>query len=285
MIRFALLFLAFLALGCGDRSAPDGGGAYVARVDDETLTESELDDALRVLPVALDSATARQQVIDQWVKGRLLAAEARRQGLPEQSEVRRLLADNERAVLAAALIDQFFEANPADPTDEEIASYFEANRSRLTLREPYLRLRLIATDTEARATQARTALVRAIQTPAFTDSLWTLTVQEYSTDPEGAYALSQAFLPESRIAGLEPSVAQLARTLNPLEVGPVTESNGRYLVVQLLDRAPAGSEPQIEWVREELRQRLAIEARTSMLSRQVQQLKTEAQASGRLETQ
>jgi len=46
---------------------------------------------------------------------------------------------------------------------------------------------------------------------------------------------------------------------------------------------PAGSAPRLAWVREELRQRLAIEARNTMLSRQVQQLKTEAQATGRLE--
>ncbi len=284
MRRLALpalvLALALVLAACGDE-APSRSG-YVARVDDEYLTEAEIAEALRVVPTGLDSSTARQQVIDQWVKGRLLAQEARRQGLPERDDVRRQLADNERAVLAAALIDRFFESNAAEPTDEEIAAYFEANQDRLTLREPYARVRIIATATEAQANQARSALVRAAET-AFADSLSALAVRTYSTDPEGALSLAQTYLPESRIAGLEPAVAQLTRTLGPGEVGPVTEVHGRYVVVQVVDRVPAGSAPRLAWVREELRQRLAIEARNTMLSRQVQQLKTEAQATGRLE--
>ena len=41
--------------------------------------------------------------------------------------------------------------------------------------------------------------------------------------------------------------------------------------------------PQLRWVEDEIRQRLAIEVRNRMLTRQVQQLQNEAQAAGRLE--
>ncbi|NNF58243.1 MAG: peptidyl-prolyl cis-trans isomerase, partial [Rhodothermaceae bacterium] len=266
---------------CGGEEAPRPDDGHAAQVGEEVLSETEVREALAVLPAGLDSTTARRQVIEQWVKSRLLAQEARRQGLLEEEDVRRQLEDNERAVLAAALIDRFFEANPVEPSDEEIAAYFEANRAQLALREPYLRLRLLSLDDQQRARAARASLVRA-NTSSFPDSLWALTVQEYTTDPAGTLAFASTYLPQSRLIGLDAAIAEQIRLLNPGEVGPVVESNGRFHVVQLMERVTAGTTPELTWVREELRQRLAIEQRNDMLIRQVEQLQNEAQAEGRL---
>ena len=284
MLRLSSLSLVLLALAlsaCGDDEAPRPNDGHAAQVGDEVLSETEVSEALAVLPAGLDSTTARRQVIEQWVKSRLLAQEARRQGLLEEDDVRRQLEDNERAVLAAALIDRFFEANPVEPSDDEIEAYFEANRDQLILREPYVRLRLLSLDERQRATAARASLVRA-NTSAFPDSLWALTVQEYAADPAGTRAFASTYLPQSRLVGLDAAIAEQIRLLNPNEIGPVVESNGRFHVVQLLDRVAAGTAPELPWVREELRQRLAIEQRNDMLIRQVEQLQNEAQAEGRL---
>lgn len=275
-----LLLLAAPLAGCGDDAAPlDLGSA--ARVGEEELTEAELQELLQVVPVGLDSLTARQQVVEQWVQRQLLAQEARRQGLLEDPEVREALAENERAVLAAALVERFFEANPVEPSDEDLAAYFSANRDQLTLREPYVRIRLLTLDREAEARAARAALVRAADTP-YADSLWALAVREYASDPEGALSLAGAYLPESRLAGLDTPLADAVRTLAVGEVAPVVASGRRFHVLQLVDRVPTGTAPELTWVRDELRQRLAIEQRNATLARQVQLLKNEAQAEGRL---
>lgn len=273
--------MAALALaGCGgDEPARDD---FAARVGDEQLTNAEVTEALAVLPRSLDSLTARQQVIEQWVRSRLLAQEARSQGLVEDPEVRRQLAENERAVLAAALIDRFFEANPAEPTDEELRAYYDANRDRLTLREPYVRVRHLVLDDEARARAAHAALTRAAAVP-FADSLWTLTAREYAEDPDGALAFAGAYLPESRLSGLDADLGAAVSVLAPGSVAPIVPSNGLFHVVQLVDRKAAGVSPSLALIEDELRQRLAIEDRNRMLARQVQQLQNEALADGRLE--
>ena len=275
------MLLALALVACGSDDAPQPQADHAAQVGDEVLTEAEVGEALAVLPAGLDSTTARRQVIEQWVKSRLLAQEARRQGLLEEDDVRRQLEDNERAVLAAALIDRFFEANPVEPTGEEIEAYFEANRAQLVLREPYVRLRLLSLDDRQQATAARASLVRA-NTSSFPDSLWALTAEEYAADPAGTLAFASAYLPQSRLVGLDAAIAEQIRLLNPGEVGPVVESNRRFHVVQLVDRIASGTMPELMWVREELRQRLAIEQRNDMLIRQVEQLQNEAQAEGRL---
>ena len=77
-----LSLLALLALGaCSDAPSADapGGGETVARVGDARLTEGDVANALGDGPVGLDSVTAREQVIEQWVQRELLVQEARRQ--------------------------------------------------------------------------------------------------------------------------------------------------------------------------------------------------------------
>ncbi|MDX1420006.1 MAG: peptidylprolyl isomerase [Rubricoccaceae bacterium] len=273
--------LALLALaGCGGEDAPRGD--YAARVGEEVLTHAEVAEALEVLPPGLDSLTAHQQVVDQWVRSRLLAEEARRQGLLDDDAVRRQLADNERAVLAAALIDRFFEANPAEPTDEDLRTYYDQHRERLALREPYVRVRHLVLTDEARAEAARAALARAADSP-FADSLWVLTARTYADPPDGPLALAETYVPASRLAETDAELGAAVSALGPGEVAPVVASAGRFHVVQLVDREPTGTVPELGWVEGELRQRLAIEARNRMLARQVQQLRTEAQAAGRLD--
>ncbi len=278
---YALLPAILLLAGCGGGNQKSDG-EFAARVGSEILSTAELDEALEVLPVGLDSVTARQQVIEQWVHSRLLAQEARRQGLTSQEDVQRQLADSERAVLAAALIDRFFEANAEEPTDEEIRSYFDANRQRLALREPYLQIRLLTTDSAERAQLGKVAMIQATSTP-FADSLWAMTAEEFATDPGGAIALANRFLPESRLRGLDETVAQRGRSLAPGQISEVFESSGHHHVLEIVSRVSAGVTPDLPWIREELRQRLAIEKRNTMLAQQVQQLKNEAESDGRLE--
>ncbi|MDX1438636.1 MAG: peptidylprolyl isomerase [Rubricoccaceae bacterium] len=278
--HFILLVCFAVLFGCGDDASV--GGDYAARVDDQILTEEEIQEAMAVLPVMLDSVTARQQFIEQWVKNRLLAEEARRQGIAEREDVQRQLAESERSVLVASLIDYFFEANAAELEEGELQAYFDANRDQLTLLEPYLRIRLLSTTDPEDAEAARRSLER-LQNSPFADSLWSLTAQEYSSDPQGAVALSSSFLPESRLFGLDSQVAQYVRLLTPGATSEVFESSGHYHVVQLVERIAAGTRPELDWIRNELTQRLAIEKRNSLLIRQIEELKNEAEAQGRLE--
>ena len=280
--RLPVSFAAILLVaGCGGQGTSESDG-FAARVGSEYLTERNVDEALEVLPVGLDSVTARQQVIEQWVKSHLLAQEARRRGLTSQEDIQLQLAESERSVLAAALIDRFFEANSEELTDEEIQIYYEANRSRLDLREPYVQIRLLTTEDAEQARLGRTAMVRARNSP-FADSLWNLTVQAFASDPDGALALSSRHLPESRLRGLDEMIGRQGRILETGGVSPVFESGGHHHVLQVVDRINAGTSPELSWIREELRQRIAIEKRNTMLAQQIQQLKNEAESDGRLE--
>jgi hypothetical protein len=279
-LRTAVLALtATLALvACRrDVSAPD----YAARVGDATLPQEEVAEALSTLPAGLDSAAARQQFIEQWVTAELLAQEARRRGLPEQTDVRSALAESERAVLGAALVERFFAANPGSPSDEELASYFSEHSEELRLREPFARVRHLQAANGEIAETARASLARA-GSAAVADSVWRMIAREYAGDPEGAIAMSDAYIPESRLRAVGDRLAEALASLTPGEV-VVVEAAGVFHVVQLVDRRPVGSPAELDWIRADLRERVAIDRRRDLLARQVQALRTEALANGRLE--
>ena len=268
---FALCALA--ALGGCDRPAPPPSD-YVARVGDRYLLPSEVAEALAVLPAGADSVFAREQLAEQWVMNELLAQEAVRDGLREREDVQRLLLENERAVLAAALLESFYEQT-ADPPPADVEAYFEANQDRLRLREPYIQVRLLSTAHPDSADAARTLLQDGMLSGR-PDSAFARAVAAYALDPDASLTLAGNYFPRSRITQSDPALVQLIEQLGPGQITPVIPVAGRYVVVQLVGRIAAGTVPDLGWVEDEVRQMVRVERRRQLIAQKVQQLKAEA---------
>ena len=280
----SLAALGLVALAaCGDAAdeptAPTASA--VARVGEATLTEADLSAALDGLSPGIDSARAREQVVTQWIDRELLVQEAQRLELDQEPRVRRLLRDNERATLAAATLDRLFATNPAEPSEDELAAYYDANRASLALREPYVRLRHIRTGVRSRAEGARTALDRNAGSP-IADSLFAITAAEFSDAPEGAVALAATYTPESRLLALDEALGLRVIALQPGRTA-VVESGDQYHVLQVVDRLASGAVPTLDQVRPELRERLAIQRRKDQEAQFLQSLRSQARAQRRLD--
>lgn len=280
---YRLLAVLALVAWAGCRAQPPSPEPYVARVGPSVLTEEDLAAALAVVPAGVDSLTAREQFVEQWVTAELMAREAEARGLRDRPDVQRQLAENERSVLAAALLGVLYEEAAADVPHAELEEYFDRNRDRLRLREPYVRVRLLEAATEADAEAARAALQEAMQ-GARQDSLWEAAARAYAVDTTLALALGRAYVPESRLRGTTANVVGDALgPLGPGQIAPVIEADGAFYVVQLLDRAPAGALPELGWIEDEVRRQIAIQSRKQLLARHVQRLRTQAEARGDLE--
>lgn len=277
----ALAALVLSACGGGDSAPTVEDGAVAARVGDAVLTEGELAEALGDFPV-LDSASARRQIVEQWVRRELVVQEARRAGLDEEPEVQRELRESEAAVLEAAYLARFFESTPAEPTETEIESYYETNAERLRLTEPYVRVRLIKTSNGNRAQEAANALQQLQDTP-LADSLFALAAREYAADPDGAIALADVYLPESRLLALNETLGQRVATM-PLGATPATiVSPEAAYAVAVVDRVQPGRTPSLGMIRDEIIARLSIRKRKAAEARHITRLRSEAEAAGRLD--
>ncbi len=277
-ILLSLLAVLFVA-GCGRSDPPQD---FVARLGDRVLTQDELSNQLRSLSFTEDSLEARQQIIEQWLTNELLYREARRRGLRNNRDVQRLLADNERSVLVSTLISRMYDEMDEDVDDGELLAYYERSRERLQLREPFVQVRYLSTMSGDDAAEVRH---RLSSPPAgeTIESVWSAAVRDVASDPSMSRVLSETFTAESRLFVSRPEIRSRLLQLNDGQVAPIIETDSLFHVLQLVQRVPAGSIPQFEWIRDELQHRLRIEARKQMYARQVQRLRTEAMAREDLE--
>ena len=254
----------------------------MARVGDQYLTREEVDALLEAVPAGQDSAAVQEQFVRQWTTQALLYWEAERRGLGNNPDVQRRLRENERSVLVSALLDELYReaSEPAEPA--AIQSYFEQHQEQLRLREPFVRVRYLAAASADEAGEARQQIQQAA--PATADSLWQALVRRFATDAEAALALSGTHYPEQRLFARQPALQEALSGLEPGEAAPVlAQGDSLFYVLQLVDRVPAGTVPELAWVEGELQQHLAIETRKQMLERQVQRLRNEALAREELE--
>jgi hypothetical protein len=281
-----LLALALVVLVAGCRSEAEQP-AEVARVGDAVLTNVDLARALEAMPPGMDTSTATAQYIEQWVAGQLLAREAERRGLRNTPEVQRQLAENERNVLAAALLGVLYEEETLMIPAADVEAYFERNRQRLLLREPYVRIRFVETRSRAAATDVRAQLAGiggAATTEQGRDSVFVGVVRQFAADTTAALALARSYIPQSRLArqtGAAPGT--IVAQLEPGQTSEVLATpDSAFYVVQVVERVPAGSEPRLGWIADDIRRQLAIERRKQAVAREVHRLRTEAEARGDL---
>ncbi len=284
MKRLLLLILVLLSgNGCRQETPPPD---VVARVGQAYLTRDELVRALQLLPVQIDSTEASQQVIEQWITTQLLYQEALRRGLRNDPEVQRLLEENERSVLISALLERIYqeeEAASEDPlTPSEVQAYYERYKEQLRLREPYVRVRYLHT---TRAQDARTVHQTLQGTDVVSDSLWEALVARYANNPEEARLLASRYFPESRLftATVLTSLREALRRLRDGELAPLIAIDGHYHILQLVERLPAGTIPELRWIYDEVAQQARIQARKQIYARLVQRLRNEARVRGELE--
>jgi len=275
---FAVSILATLSAGC---SEGQGVCDFVARVGENCLSEDDLIAALSSVPAGLDSTHAAGQVIDRWITDELLSQEARRRNLGEDPEVKRRLEENERSILISTLVDRLFdEVEPAN--EREIESYFEKNIENLRLREPFLRIRYLTTSDSVAAISA-VSVLDSISVSANPDSVWLSTIADIGDDPETATVLSTSYFPASRLFRNIPYLRDAIAPLPPGQSRIVLTDDGLFHVIQLVDRVDAGTTPKMEWIVEDIRNRLLIDKRKQMYTDQVQRLRNRALAGGLLE--
>ncbi len=280
----SVLLLGVIVLGLlvGCESKDSAPSSYVARVGDHYLHQDEINRMLEGLGPVPDSTEARQQVIEQWVEHTLLLREANRLNLPEESSIKRRLEEQRENTLVTALKERIYEEMDQPPSEEEIRTYFERHRERLTLREPYVRVRHLVAQNEDSARAALRTL-RRTRAPAM-DSVWNQLCRRYAANPERARRLAGQFVPESRLFAQLPYVKDELAALQEGEFAPVIRDNNRFHLLHLVRRAETGSAPELEWVEDEIRRRLQVRHRKQMYAREVQRLRNRAKADGLIET-
>jgi peptidyl-prolyl cis-trans isomerase C len=226
-------------------------GSFVARVDQEFLTEQELASSLDTLR---PSGEQEREVITQWVDNELLYLEARRRGLEKSDELRREIEAATRKLVIGRLLDQelYREENVSE---DEIVTLYNGGGEALRLHEDVVNASYALFSDRDEANSFRGRLVRGMP--------WNVALEELQRDSLLRSHLLQIatrqYFTQSNL--YPPELWRLARNLGKDEVSFAAKTDAGYYIFVGHSVKKQGELPDLDYIRDELRNRILIEHR------------------------
>jgi hypothetical protein len=131
--KIVFVLLVFI---CACKSNPKPGERAVARVYDTYLYVKDLDGKLPANISATDSAQLMNEYIETWIRQQLLIKQADKNLSDEDKDFTKQLEDYKNSLLVYKYETQLIKQNlDTSLTDNEIADYYEKNKSNFELKE------------------------------------------------------------------------------------------------------------------------------------------------------
>lgn len=244
------LLMVFLS-GCERKEVSEN---YVARVNNEYLTIEMIAEKLDISGT-LNEALVREY-INQWLVSEVLYQEARRRGLDRGDRVLKPLQDVRRHLAINALLeDEVYGRTYPDVTDEQVEAYYEEHKDEFITDQLIVELNYVLFEQRNDAASFRNTVVRGTDwgvalDEILNDEVRVSTVLEIGE--RGYYRERDLYPPE------------IWRAVRQLGVGnvssPVSASTGFY-IVHHHGSIRAGTAYPIDYVSNEIKERLVIEKR------------------------
>jgi hypothetical protein len=242
--------MTLLFAGCGE---PPEQQEYVARVDEARLTRAEVESAT----AALGATPARaREYINTWVTTELLYQEALRRGLAGSAEMRQQFdAMRKRLLVGALLEEELYTTDTSAVSDDAITVFFNSAGDALLLREDVANLSYVLFSNRDVANTFRSSVLRGTS--------WREALSQVQVDsalrPHVVQAVYRQYVTRSLVYPEE--IWKLARTLARDEVSFVVRTDVGYYVVMVHGYKRQGEMPDLEYVRNEIRDRIVVEKR------------------------
>jgi len=263
----ALLLTATIALtGCGGDGGDTAGDRVLARVGDEAITVGEFTAELEARnarrPGYYASEERRSELLEEMIEWRALLVEARKAGVPQDPEFRRLV---ERMTVQRLRQDRL-ESELADSRigDDEVAAYYEEHIEEFS-RPERRRIALLRVDRPEQAENAEQARIRIEQARQQAGELPSETLHfgevavEYSDDRTSRYqggVIGWLVDRPERRYGWDDEVVEAAFALQaPGDISPVVTTDSGYYILRLVELEPERARP-LEQVADGIRHRL-----------------------------
>ncbi|MEX2088975.1 MAG: peptidyl-prolyl cis-trans isomerase [Bacteroidota bacterium] len=260
-ILLALLVLA--GAGCQKAESPQ---TPVARIDNRTLT-------LETVRAQLDSThgiseAQLQEFIRRWINNEILFREAVRRGLDRDETVNARLEEVKRQLAINALLDQeIYNEKTLASSPEEVEAYYGEHQSEFTLPGDLALVSFVLFSDRDEANTFRTAVLRG--TP------WGDAMREVLGDPQASDLLvahvDSMYYTQSTLFPAELwRVAVAAKRSEPSF--PIRTDDGFYILIPWkLNRQ--GQTPDLAYVEQEIRSRLAMARRQRLLTTLIENLR------------
>lgn len=261
-IGYGVAAVLILVQACSKQASQE---PFVARVDQEVLTEENLDaslDSLRRTP------EQRREYVSEWVDNELLYQEARRLGLERNEQLRYQIEAATRKLVIGELLDRELYHHEENVSDDEIVALYNGGGEALRLREDVVNASYALFSDRDAANSFRGRLVRG--TP------WNVAVEEVQTDSLlKSHLLRIATRQYCTQSNLYPTeLWRLARNLGKDEVSFAVKTDAGYYILVAHSVKKQGELPDLDYIRDELRNRILIERRRMAYEKLLSELRS-----------
>ena len=244
-----VLIAAAILTSCGKEQPKT---EYVARVNDAYLTKKEL---ASLIDTTMVNTLHKSEVIRNWINREILFQKAKNEGILQQDDYRRLTKNSGKELAGALLLDSYISSVTINFEQRDLINYFQANSNDFKLPDKSYLLNIIHFDNEDRAVEFRSLVL---------DSDWQKAMNIFYGDSAIISTESKLLLKEQDVYSIK--ILRVVKRLHPLEISIViSEREGYYTVVQVLQKYLKGSLPLFDVIKQDVEKRyLAVKRKELM---------------------
>ena len=253
---FVICLFSFGVVGCSKEEKSD---KYVAKVNKSVLTE----DQVRMgLSEEQNKGKYRSEFINSWIQNEILFQEAEKEGITNDKEFYAILERSKKELAAAFLIKKILADNNVDVNDEEVQKYYDDSKDNFKLNDDAYRLNIVHFNNFDKAVLFRNKLIE-------TD--WGRALSSFQKEPAITGSESAVLRYKYQLQPI--NLLKQLSDMQPNEVSTVIETGqSDYAVVQLTDKLNKDSIPPLEFVKDEIKNRLLVIKRREFVKNYIDKL-------------
>ncbi len=251
-----VLIAAAILTSCGKEQPKT---EYVARVNDAYLTKKDL--AL-LIDTTMVSTLHKSEVIRNWINREILFQKAKKEGILQQDDYKGLIKNSGKELAGALLLNSYISSATINFEQRDLINYFKENSNDFKLTDKTYLLNIIHFSNEDRAVEFRSLVI---------DSDWQKAMNVFHGDSEIISIESKLLLKEQDVYSIK--VLRVVKRLHPLEISIViSEREGYYTVVQVLEKYLEGSLPSFDLIKLDVEKRFVADKRKELMENYMKDL-------------
>ena len=251
-----MLIAASILTGCGKEQPKT---EYVARVNDAYLTKKEL---ASLIDTTMVNTLHKSEVIRNWVNREILFQKAKNEGILQQDDYKGLINNSGRELAGVLLLESYISSVTINFEQRDLINYFEENSNDFKIADMSYLLNIIHFSNEDRAVEFRSLVL---------DSDWQKAMNIFYGESAIISNENKVLLKEQDVSSIK--VLRVVKRLHPLEISIViSETEGYYTVVQVLEKYLIGSLPSYNVIKQDVEKRYLAERRKELLENYIKDL-------------
>ena len=251
-----MLIAASILTGCGKEQPKI---EYVAKVNDAYLTKKEL---ASLIDTTMVNTLHKSEVIRNWVNREILFQQAENEGILHKDDYQRVVKNSGKELAGVFLLDNYISSVTIKFEQRDLINYFEENNDDFKLPDISYLLNIIHFSNEDRAVEFRSLVL---------DSDWQKAINVFYGESTIISNENKLLLKEQDVSSIK--VLRVVKRMHPLEISIViSEREGYYTVVQVLEKYLKGSVPSYNVIKQDVEKRYLAEKRKELLENYIKDL-------------